>query len=115
MNVCDENGVVGLVRASTDGVPVAHVGVDVAGESLDESHLRSLHDLVVRRPLKSFLLPGEWPFSRVLRSAARNRLQQIDPTMWYSPFGYMLIIPPLNNPQNTSRSSPARHTSAAQF
>ena len=49
MNVCDENGVVGLVCASTDGVPVAHVGVDVAGESLDESHLLFLLDFVVFR------------------------------------------------------------------
>ena len=84
--LCDENGVVGLVRASTDGGPVAHVGGDVAGESLDESHLHSLHMVVARLPLKSFLLPGKWPFSRVLRSAARNRLQQIDPTMWYLPW-----------------------------
>ena len=30
-------------------------------------------------------------------------------------YNIMLKVPPLNNPQDTSRSGPARHSSAAQF
>ncbi len=57
--MCDENGVVGFVCASTDGVPVvSHVGVDVAGESLDESHLLFLLDFVVARlPVEVHFVP----------------------------------------------------------
>ena len=49
----------GLVCASTDGVPVvSHVGVDVAGESLDESRLLSLLDFVVAQlPVEVHFVP----------------------------------------------------------